>query len=676
MAPRTRSSMKRFYANIAARTKAHSWRYASSEQLVKLRELLIENRDGNLFLLKGARHAKHISNLIKQAKSVPESIIEVPYLIERFFAQFDLGVASKWAEFEKNYPDYNPRAFKWGDYMIAEISEEDEKEALEGLIDPKHHDMQQFRQEVSLSFGEGPSDSDNHNHNHNRATNNPNNHRVTNPDKEEAEDEDDDLVFLHQPDPNKASTAPPGNFPTNQPQSTDVPNDPANTPSTTNPPLDQPTNTSEEGKTNQPDTNPPDIQPTNDNQPVPEEKKSQPDMNDSRMTQKLRPVILQTLGGWIKHYEEFEEKVGEAAAQNARQNVSGELLKYIKFYGVPINNEVCRLFMGLYKTMTFADVKAALDVHLLSASEWLLEKGFLSSSGERIKTFSIRLNSSFGINPNPKKRSNPPTPPLNPPAKRNKPSPINNILIGRKRTQSVPLSTGNANHQHQAPTNPNNNRSTQSVLEAIHRNNLDHQDNARFWSNQNGTIDPVIQQINPTHNMAPFDPNQHYGRQIPPPPPPYFPWRDTMLPSSDPTLNQPHPSRNAADLDRYVENLVAKYTRPADPMTTNHYHQHIEGSITNNQRSIDSYCSDYIQKQALLNRICDIAKGQTIDSDTRKLCNILNTKTNKEVAKELQGIFSVPFSFFPSKVSKAPFFSLFSPNKIPPDGENARRLLE
>ena len=37
--------------------------------------------------------------------------------------------------------------------------------------------------------------------------------------------------------------------------------------------------------------------------------------------------------------------------------------------------------------------------------------------------------------------------------------------------------------------------------------------------------------------------------------------------------------------------------------------------------------------------MCEIAKGQVLDDDARKLCKIINTKTNKEVAKELQGKF-------------------------------------
>ena len=224
--------------------------------------MIIANEDNNLFLVRAAIHAKYLSNLIKKAKSEPESNTEATYLMERFFAQFDLGSAKRWTDFQSKYPKYNPKSFKWADYELETPRDSNEKEATDGLSDPEHHKLPPFRQSLSQDFGELP-DTPTNNQDTVTSTSPKNTDRT---EEGENPDEDDDLFILSQKEA-------------------------------------QVTNNEEESKQSADDQQ-------NSNQTTPIST-TKPGSNTTN-----QPIqFLAVIDSWINKYEQYEKKVGTIAAQ-------------------------------------------------------------------------------------------------------------------------------------------------------------------------------------------------------------------------------------------------------------------------------------------------------------------------------------------------------------------------
>ena len=161
----------KYYLNFAARSREHSLRNASTEQLYTIIKLVSNNTDHKFFLIRTTDHARRLAKLKVLSKSDPESNTSLAHLIQRLFCQFDLGTGKKWSEFRSKHPKYNPLAYNWAKYISnAEKHQEDdevETDNDETDEDPQHWSQQLFRDTITEDFGEP---DDNHNHNSNNGS--------------------------------------------------------------------------------------------------------------------------------------------------------------------------------------------------------------------------------------------------------------------------------------------------------------------------------------------------------------------------------------------------------------------------------------------------------------------------------------------------------------------------
>ena len=594
-----RRKLTRFYCNIAAKTKAHGYKWASLEQLSKIKELIINNEENNLFLVKPKLHAKYLSKKLKEAKSDPDSNIEPQYLLERFFAQFDLGKAEKWSDWTKKYPDYDPKKLKWPEYDAQTADETLESTATENLTDPEHHKLQEFRDSVTLRFGILPDK--------------PTNSSQTNSDS------------ASEPD-----------------TTTTTPN---NQDSTTNSNINRstPTNGNQHG---QPSSIQQNQSSTTTTTPLNQQQQDQ---------ENIANVCIQVVQHYIKLCRETEEKIGETEVQPRRMTVCGELLKHIIYNGFSLSDQLFQCFMELYPNLSPEDLRNSLDCQIKDAEQHLKSKGFISATGQRLKPFILRLEENLAVNPNPTRKRALSDPTTNPrPAIRPRLNPFNRILQGRARSganQQQPPQ--NALNQHQQPSaNGQQQQSTGEVINSIRRNEHDAYDHERFFNYNQQIPNHLMNRPLPPSNPPP-NPNHHYSQQLPNPRQPYFPQIEPLhqpvinnqLIQPNVSLNQSAPSSISTQypldpnlLRAMISEVVKQYHPPADPLKKNHFHQQISGSINNNARSINSFCSDMELKRAVIKRVCQIAKGPTINQETRELVKLMNSKTNGEIAEDLQGL--------------------------------------
>ena len=649
----TRSNIIRYYVNFQAKSKEHAVKHASTEQIDALIDFITNNTDNNLFLFRGVEHAKKLAKFRVFSASDPDSDTTLPYLLKRFFCRFDFNNGRKYSDFRSKFPKYNPATFKWQKYIDNFKKHQDDDE-IEPEIDdepgedPQHWSQQAFRDTIDEEYG-----SPDRNHNHNTNNGSMNNNNITG---HLNQSQQDSLLTELNTDPNGEPSPSPALIQQN-PQ---TPATIGQTPQNPITPLNQSPLSPSPALVNIPTT----ALSTAEVYPRPTTLTFSPGNQSTASTHQPHPLAT-VIDYYIKHYEEFEDRVGAVNAQQARLTTATELTKFLSWHNIPIDDQIIQSFMALYREMGILDIRAALTTMVLEANEYFMTHGFRTSDGRYLKLWQIRLNSTLGIDPN-----------TNPNVSQSQQTVSNHNRSSRKRTALNTFQNPAAkrlrpnNHptsttfQLQPTISPSPSPVPQSLSDV-------RQQRAQRRSNQSDQV--LIQQPQSLgfiqHRQIPQLPQQppnvptHYTQTIPNhPPQPYFQYQNHLT-----DQNQ---------LNRMLNQFSKTVQRPEDPMKKNPYFQHLDENINNTSRDVDDILKGdavhMVKKEVVVQRICKIAEGPTLDAKMRNLCKMLNTATNKEVADELQGktIFSLfilgyIFLFSPHS-DRYPLIPLRHNDRLPP----------
>ena len=126
---------------------------------------------------------------------------------------------------------------------------------------------------------------------------------------------------------------------------------------------------------------------------------------------------------------------------------------------------------------------------------------------------------------------------------------------------------------------------------------------------------------------------------------------NTNSSSSTTNSNIPQSSQNPTDyalpaiqnqlnnMQRVLINMHRNQNQQQPPpvLLSNPHIPQLSLSFDKPQRGLDTVCVDTVQKLAVVSRMKDIAVGAVVSSELRGVLRSLNTDTNKELRKKLEG---------------------------------------
>ena len=623
-----RITLPKWYLNFQGKSKKNGLKYAPLQYLLEIKKLIIANDENNLFLSKPKAHAKLLAKYISVAAidaSAPD--VTRDHMVDNYFIKFDDGGKSlKWTDFNDKHGDnYDPANLPWD---VPEPTKDGNPQLGDDLT-PVPNASPQKQAAPSVDFGSVP------------------NNTTTTPQSPSE-------------NTNNSQNAINNNNTNNKPIANQLPNQP-----TTDATAE---NTSDEKESKTPDIN---------------------------YTFEFSRLIH-----WIDRFESFKRRVGAINAQQALTNVTGELMRYAAFHNQELSNDIATLFFPLYPQHTFISLKESLAAVAVTAKSELLAKGYLAPDGTQLKEYIISLNMRCGVNPNPivsrRKRpaispltgiplwkrartvtnnnnvttNNNPNPNINnnggdnttdptnchqppPPPARLPPVPTTAVSVPEPRPAHLDQPQPNIAGTNQSPHMiPPIQGSTGNALQRSIQGHRNENTAVNYWNNINAPRQPIpTPTIIPSNQPQP-NPLQSYNHHVPQ----YQPSQNQMV-NGLPLTSDQQDWTNQLNAQQ-LTNLLLRHQhqqRPADELRRNPYQRPIAQHIADNERKFKDYfpVSDYQNQVATLNRVKEIAKGPQMDEDTRALCAILNDSTNRDVARELQGILLPTLNFV------SPFFIFY-----------------
>ena len=328
-------------------------------------------------------------------------------------------------------------------------------------------------------------------------------------------------------------------------------------------------------------------------------------------------------------FQSLIDQSDDTTIQQTRQQIMNELFKSAITLGVTQHDNFYDTFSIFYSDPSANDVETLYFTAENDTERYLIDKGYLSASGDLLKVYKPRINRQLGvdlINNNHNSTSS-----SEPPRKRQRVS-LNRGLQGHR-----PPSTTSVQSQIQPPQSQQ--QIPQSVLNVI-QNDLNIQDANQFVSIlQKPQVRNYIQQLHnppPQLPQVPRNPTQHYSQSVPP-------FQSLIAPSG-------HIQQGVVQSEQQLLNQIAALSDavkvlqqnarrevPRPELQSNPYRQHMDISVQSPFRGLRNFVQDYQKCNAIVTRINDVVCGEEMDPDLKKLMKKLNSSKNKEIVSELEG---------------------------------------
>ena len=325
--------------------------------------------------------------------------------------------------------------------------------------------------------------------------------------------------------------------------------------------------------------------------------------------------------------------------------LAAELIKGLIYYDLGFDSPYFGFLKRIWPNATPQMVNEFLSKLIPKSKSWLITKGFMDKDGKPQKPWDYRFTELQGIYLS-KHQPGAPNDDINePPKKKLRLTPSQ--LRGNRQFQTTLPSTNNNNsssngistdqHWH----NTFQNRLDQSSATQL-RKLLMRDDVAQMFMSLHGIQqNPTINQQNP--NSTTFAPSvpplNHYSKSVPSlSESPQVLLAHTQLGIPTQSLQSKYDAL-AAEVAVLNSKIANSGSIPDPTLSTNPYHQQCDLTFAKPARGIRSLTLDHGEQGAIVKRIYNVTMGPSIDPNMRRLIRSMNSETNKELCKHLEGKF-------------------------------------